>query len=736
MLKTDNGFELDLNFSPKPVIVCLVLLGIGCFILAVINRDPEQILRLDLLAIVILLLCWLTWNLDQNHSAISRWLTVMLLIGYLYTFIFFFGITGLLPALFVPVALAALLLKLPAALLFAGFETLTTLFFYPADKGSEYLTLVISLLGGWLFCVFYAWITKPVREVAQWSWEYQQKALRELTEARNSREQYEQSLKDLADANVQMRSLNRLAQNLRQAAENAKTAKDQFVANVSHELRTPLNMITGYTEMMLSTPGMYGRKMPRALLADLAVIQRNAEHLSRLINDVLDLSQVEADQMALSKEFVNFQEVVDFTMSAVQPLYRLKHLSLEQDIMPDLPPVFCDRTRMQEVLLNILSNAGRFTEQGGVQIHVRKEGNSLLVSINDTGPGIAEEDLDRLFHPFEQLDASIRRKHGGTGLGLSISKRFIEMHDGRIWVESRIGEGTTFHFTIPVTLPKAVSSSPLRWLNPYSPYEAPGHLPKLPAPGRPRYVIVEKNAALTTLIHRYMGEVDTVAVEDPEAIKTEVEHSGAQAILLNLHSPNPCLEDLDPYLLNEANIPVIACDIASTQDQAADRELAGILVKPISRQRLFEALQRLGINQGTVLIIDDEPDALQLFARMLASEGENYHVLFARDGQEAMEVLQESRPDVILLDLVMPHLDGFRLLQLLRTERADLANIPVIVISAHDPSGQPIISSGLLVRQKEGLSIRQTLSCIRVISQILTSSGKLTDPTHSASPAA
>ena len=173
------------------------------------------------------------------------------------------------------------------------------------------------------------------------------------------------TLEDLASANVQLARLNQLAQGMRHAAEDARRAKEEFVANVSHELRTPPNMIVGFSEMMLQAPQTYGKKIPSALLADLAVIQRNSQHLSSLIDDVLDLSQIEVGKMALTKERVAFQEVVQAAVTAVRPLFDSKGLHLKTEVPGDLPLVFCDRTRIREVVLNLLSNAGRFTEHGG-----------------------------------------------------------------------------------------------------------------------------------------------------------------------------------------------------------------------------------------------------------------------------------------------------------------------------------------------------------------------------------
>ena len=278
-------------------------------------------------------------------------------------------------------------------------------------------------------------------------------------------------LDDLTEANLQLSRLHRLAHAMQEMAEDARRVKEEFVANVSHELRTPLNMIIGFTELVLKAPQTYGQPVPQALLADLNVVLRNSQHLSALIDDVLDLSQLEAKQMALAKEWVRLDEMLQTAAAAVRPLYALKQLALRMAVAEDLPLVYCDPIRIRQVILNLLSNAGRFTDQGGICVCARREGGAVIVSVSDTGPGIASADLPRIFQPFQQADSSIRKRHSGSGLGLSISKGFVELHDGKMWVESTLGVGTTFYFRLPVGCPASGTDHPLRWSIPHMNYE-------------------------------------------------------------------------------------------------------------------------------------------------------------------------------------------------------------------------------------------------------------------------
>ncbi|MCP4534139.1 MAG: HAMP domain-containing histidine kinase, partial [Delftia sp.] len=281
---------------------------------------------------------------------------------------------------------------------------------------------------------------------------------------------------------------------MHQVAEEARRAKEEFVANVSHELRTPLNMIIGFSEIITESPQVYGASLPPALLADIGAIQRNSRHLSRLVDDVLDLSQIEAGRMALNKEWASLPDIIGAATLAVRPLFESKGFYLETDIPPDLPPVFCDSTRVRQVLINLLSNAGRFTERGGVRVRIERAENEIVISVSDTGPGIGVEAQQKLFEPFQQLDSSIRRRHDGSGLGLSISKRFVEMHVGKMWIESQVGVGATIYFSLPLETPLPAipgGGSALRWFNPYQPYEKRTRRSKAPAPSFvPRYVLL------------------------------------------------------------------------------------------------------------------------------------------------------------------------------------------------------------------------------------------------------
>jgi len=229
-------------------------------------------------------------------------------------------------------------------------------------------------------------------------------------------------------------------------AEGANRAKSEFLANMSHELRTPLNAILGYTELVLD--GIYG-DVPEKIQEVTTRVQQSGEHLLGLINDVLDLSKIEAGHLTLSIGDYTIQEVVENVFTALQSLAREKNLALNVSLSPDLPTGKGDPNRLTQVLLNLVGNAIKFTEMGSIDIKVAEEDGPFVVSVSDTGPGISEADQQKIFGEFHQADGSSSRKKGGTGLGLAISKKIIEMHGGRIWVESCLGKGSTFWFMVP-----------------------------------------------------------------------------------------------------------------------------------------------------------------------------------------------------------------------------------------------------------------------------------------------
>jgi signal transduction histidine kinase len=247
------------------------------------------------------------------------------------------------------------------------------------------------------------------------------------------------------EANVEART--RELQEANRSLEIASQHKSQFLANMSHELRTPLNAILGYTELIVD--GIYG-EVPAKIKETLERVQQSSRHLLGLINDVLDLSKIEAGELRLSLSDYSMADVVRGVATAVEALAREKHLALTTSVPPDLPTGQGDERRITQVLLNLVGNAIKFTETGAVAIAVAASNGEFAVRVADTGPGISPRDQERIFQEFQQVDSSSTRTKGGTGLGLSIARKIVTLHGGRMWVESDLGRGSTFIFTLPV----------------------------------------------------------------------------------------------------------------------------------------------------------------------------------------------------------------------------------------------------------------------------------------------
>jgi len=387
-----------------------------------------------------------------------------------------------------------------------------------------------------------------------------------------------------------------------------------------------------------------------------------------------------------------------------------------------------DRTLLRQSILNLVKNGLEALGRGGkLTVSTRRVDDHVEIAIQDTGPGIAANDLGKLFQPFQQLDGSIRRRYGGTGLGLNISKRFIELHDGKIWVESQEGVGTTFYFSLPIAPPQPTNDNFLRGLIPdwqFLQRTHPPMAPKIPVP--PRFVVLESGQVLQRLLARYWHDAQIIAVTSIAQAREELAREPSRALLINESSIGKGLKRVNASTPLPEGIPAIICSIPDVQQLTSVPGAPENLVKPITRDKLLAALDRLNITHGTVLIVDDEPDILHLLARMLTASGRDYRILQARDGQEALDILRGHKPDVILLDLIMPNMDGFHLLEM-RSQDARLKDIPVVVISARDREGHPVVSSAICVTRVGGLSARRLLTGIALLSSVFSMAGQSGD---------
>jgi len=371
-----------------------------------------------------------------------------------------------------------------------------------------------------------------------WVWSGYEQARQNEQVARERQAELRRALKALDEATYRLERANHMLMLARDQAEEARRLKQQFAQTISHELRTPLNLIVGFTELMVQSPEYYGGQLSPIYMRDLSIVYRNARHLQTLVNDVLDLARIEAAQMSLLPEETDPVTLVQETINTARSLVEAHNLALRMEIEPDLPPIWMDPTRIRQVLFNLLNNAARFTERGSVTISARRQGEEVIFAVTDTGVGIDPEDVPRLFEEFHQLDGTTRRRHEGAGLGLAISRRFVEMHSGRIWVESQVGKGSTFYFSLPVRSLKPVDTSPE--LSDNATHSSPTSLS-----AEHTLLAVTPSPSAAALLTRYVRGCHTVVVHDLEQARHAAQQLMPDAVVVDI-----ACEKLDPAHLD------------------------------------------------------------------------------------------------------------------------------------------------------------------------------------------
>jgi GAF domain-containing protein/CheY-like chemotaxis protein len=467
----------------------------------------------------------------------------------------------------------------------------------------------------------------------------------------------------------------------RQLAE-ASQHKSQFLANMSHELRTPLNAIIGVTEML--------REDAEALQQDLEPLDRvlgAARHLLALINDILDLSKIEAGRMELQLETFALAPLIASVVKTIEPLAAKNDNEVAVNCHGAIGILHADQMRLRQALLNLLSNANKFTDRGTIGIDARQREEDgrewITISVADTGIGMTAEQMGKLFQEFSQADASTTRKYGGTGLGLAISKRFCQMMGGDIAVESEPGKGSTFTIHLP-----RVAQSEERLVT-----EAPrqsrvqGAHPIAEGSEEPLILVVDDDATVRELVQRHLeraGFAVVAAAGGQEGLRLVRELRPA-AVTLDVMMP-----DLDGWTVLAAikgdpalaSIPVVLMSIVDQKNRGYALGAADYLVKPVDRAKLVATLSGIcGSTAGCALLVDDDEVVRRGVRQALEPIG--WKVNEAENGEVAVEAIASARPDVIILDLMMPKMDGFEFLDALRG-RPDWHDIPVVVITAKD----------------------------------------------------
>ncbi|MDQ7825212.1 MAG: response regulator [Candidatus Eremiobacteraeota bacterium] len=476
---------------------------------------------------------------------------------------------------------------------------------------------------------------------------------------------------------AELRRTNEELEHARAEADAANKAKSFFLANMSHELRTPLNAIIGYSEMLEEEAG-------EEFVPDLRKISGAGKHLLALINDILDLSKIEAGKLELYLETFEIHKAVMEIVGTTEPLVKKKNNTLTINCPESLGSMHADLTRIRQCMLNLISNAAKFTENGAITLKVSREyheeGDWIHLSVSDTGIGMTEEQLGRLFQSFSQADASTAKKFGGTGLGLAISRRFCRMMGGEVTVTSRPGEGSTFTMRIPskVSDPRAKPA-----IEPQSCGIQQGSLESSAA----TVLIIDDDPAARELLQRFLqknGFEVACASDGTEALRLARELR-PHVITLDIFMPEmdgwAVLSALKEETLTR-DIPVIMIAVEENKGLGFAQGIADFITKPVDRERLLRLLQRYrpGASQP-VLVVEDDLPTREMLRKMLEKAG--WAVTDAENGLVALERVKEQMPAVILLDLLMPGMDGFEFFAELRREEL-WRTIPVIVVTSKD----------------------------------------------------
>jgi signal transduction histidine kinase/CheY-like chemotaxis protein len=494
---------------------------------------------------------------------------------------------------------------------------------------------------------------------------------------------------ELAAANKALEVQNR-------EVERATRLKSKFLASMSHELRTPLNAIVGFSDLLAEqTAGALNEKQKRFVNH----IKQGSSHLLQLINDILDLSKIEAGQLELRCEDFRVKDALPEVLSTIRPLAMAKNILIQHNMETDWA-VYADRVRFKQILYNLISNAVKFTPKGGrIDVDCHGDGNSVRISVTDTGIGIRPEDQAVIFEEFRQIEGAADTTHEGTGLGLAITKRLVVQQGGKIAVESEPGRGSRFTFTLPAGFRTSLAVPPV------------GESTKAPSAlsasrTKPLILVVDDEVPARELLASYLDpEYRIVMAESGAEAITRAKELRPDAITLDVFMPGGNGFDTLVALRNgpeTANIPIIIVSIIDQRQVGFALGAADYLIKPIRKPVLLETVRRhvpVAVNDDdvTILLVDDDPKTLELLEEILRAAG--YETQSVQSGARALEVLSSKIVSAVLLDLLMPGMDGFEVIRHVR-EEASLRELPIFVMTGKTLAQEEV---ALLARETQAL---------------------------------
>ena len=514
---------------------------------------------------------------------------------------------------------------------------------------------------------------------------------------------YQQVSRHAEDLQVKVEVRTRELQEANRRLEEASRHKSEFLANMSHELRTPLNAIIGFTRLVMRRSKEI---LPEKQYENLDKILISADHLLALINDILDLSKIVAGRAEVQPVSFELEALVDLCLRTVEPMVKSERLSLKKAMEAGLPPLFTDHDKLKQVIINLLGNAIKFTEAGTITVATQRRDGHVEIAVADSGIGIPEDKLELIFEEFRQVDSSATRKYSGTGLGLSISRRLTRLLGGDITVKSTVGVGSTFTITIPLDYDAAFAVAPAI-------VAAPAEEPAAMSEASKVVLAIDDDPNVIYLLRENLTEAGycVVGVQSGDEGLQKARELRPFAITLDILMPHKdgweILQELKGNAATQ-NIPIIVLSIVDNKRLGYRLGAFDYLLKPFERETILAALARISPPRDRLLVVDDDPHVVDLVRQLL--EGEPYEVVAAADGLEALEAIARKRPDVILLDLLMPRMDGLAVIDRLQQDPHD-RKIPVVVLTAKTLTAAEhavLEQSVLTVIQKRGLD-RDTL---------------------------
>jgi signal transduction histidine kinase/CheY-like chemotaxis protein len=646
-----------------------------------------------------------------TQQTLARWgympAALLFLLGSTLTVLVTTWATGnaaLLLLLALPAGIAGLLLGTQISVLFAFCATLA-LVWAMRTAGQDVQLAGLTIISIWLTTLLIWVAVYPLRMTADWAWASFEQARRKTEQARTDRAQLARVLKELDSANGQLQSMTVELERARRAAVEARRLKAEFAANISHELRTPLNLIIGFSEMMTLAPETYGTPLPPAYRGDVHAIFRNARHLADLVDDVLDLSQLEAGRMGLLRAPLDVGDVIQEAVDTVASLFQRKQLALHLHLAPDLPQIDADRTRVRQVLINLLNNAARFTEQGSVTLAAHAGAQEVHFTVTDTGPGIAPEMLPHVFEEFSWLNARVRDQHGGSGLGMAVSKKFVELHGGHMGVTARLGQGTTFSFSLPLREELGIKWQPPSW-------ETWVRLPPREGRRKKTLALLAPDAPTAHLFARYLEEYEVVTVPDRAAAWQLASRTLVHALLVVADGGEAGWMALRTAREGLPPVPVLVCTLRGGPTARRPAHATVYLTKPVSQAHFLATLDQLDPSVRRLLIVDDEPEVVRLLSRMAQRAARSFEITRAYSGARALEIMAHQPPDALILDLLMPDIDGYTVMERLRS-RPEWQTLPIIIVTARGREEEKITTGLVGLTQRDGFSIGETVRCLK-----------------------